>query len=367
MKHVFKVRTSENKDLHFIIWLSIKAETANRWSEVSAPRLVCLKCSASLFWILLNSLFVSSSVFCGWCGKIDVSYQLPRLDGGTLDQRNRWTCTALLTSSARRSKVLITICTRHASSTPPHGKPAAIKTAALESSPSPELGPEHQEIYILYGSFGEFCISSVLSFFRKIEISFSGKFLNRYKNAHRSETGVRFIFHLSGGSTKTRVREFSGFTHSFLTLFPGNTEQGPSELSAVWSFVLVLYTVWCSHSGQGWRGGGVKDSYEAALPEPHSLTPAAALCVSASCLMKCERCRWTRGQDHVQGRSSCWMQNSSSSSQYMIWSMKLGIKETSCSLICPLHRCLQLTSYFRLPPKGKRVQPPALTSSSSGV
>lgn len=38
----------------------------------------------------------------------------------------------------------------------PHGKPAAIKTAALESSPSPERGPEHQEIYILYGSFGEF-------------------------------------------------------------------------------------------------------------------------------------------------------------------------------------------------------------------
>lgn len=114
--------------------------------------------------------------------------------------------------------------------------------------------------------------------------------------------------------------------------------RGQSELSAVWSFVLVLYTVWCSHSGQGWRGGGVKDSYEAALPEPHSLTPAAALCVSASCLMQCERCRWTRGQDHVQGRSSCWIQNSSSSSQYMIWSMKLDIKETSCSLICPLHR-----------------------------
>lgn len=176
-------------------------------------------------------------------------------------------------------------------------------------------------------------------FFRKTEISFSGKFLQRYKIAHRCETGARFIFHLSGGSTKTRVCEFSGFAHSFLTLFPGNREQGQRSEWTVCCLKLCSCVV---HSLMfSFRAGMKRRRSKRFLWSRStwaSLTAAAALCVSASCLMQCERCRWTRGQDHVQGRSSCWIQNSSSSSQYMIWSMKLGIKETSCSLICPLHR-----------------------------
>lgn len=218
------------------------------------------------------------------------------------------------------------------------------------------------ELWRVWGSFGDFCISSVISFFRKTEISFSGKFLNRYKNAHRCETGVRFIFHLSGGSTKTRVREFSGFTHSFLTLLPGNTEQGQRSEWTVCCLKLCSCVV---HS--------LMFSFRAGMKRRRS-----------------KRFLWSRSTwaslTHTSSCSVCKRFLSEA-----VWAMQVNPGSGSCSgtkLLLNAELLIFITVYdmthearyqgnilqphlssaqVRAPSKGKRVQPPALTSSSSGV
>lgn len=250
------------------------------------------------------------------------------------------------------------------SSTPPTENLLPLKTAAPESSPSPERGPGTpgdlyfiRELWRVWGSLGDFCISSVIFFIlffsEKLKKVFSGKFLNKYKNAHRCETGVRFIFHLSGGSTKTRVCEFSGFSHSFLTLFPGNTEQGQRSEWTVCCLKLCSCVVF-----------SLMFSFRAGMKRRRRSKRFLWNCsawVSLTHTSSCSVCKrflsdavWAMqvNPGSGSGPGTKLLLNA----ELLIFNTVYDrIKETSCSLICPLHRCLQLTSYFRAASKGKCV------------